>query len=34
MTDTPRHSVSVAGIVVRKDGRILAVQWRHPRLRG
>jgi 8-oxo-dGTP diphosphatase len=28
MTDTPRHSVSVAGIVVRKDGRILAVQRR------
>lgn len=28
MTDTPKHSVSVAGIVVRDDGRILAVQRR------
>lgn len=28
MTDTPKHSVSVAGIVVRADGRILAVQRR------
>lgn len=28
MTDTPRHSVSVAGIVVRDDGRILVVQRR------
>jgi ADP-ribose pyrophosphatase YjhB (NUDIX family) len=28
MTSTPKHSVSVAGIVVRDDGRILAVQRR------
>lgn len=28
MTDTPKHSVSVAGIVVRDDGRILAIQRR------
>lgn len=28
MGDTPKHSVSVAGIVVRNDGRILAVQRR------
>ena len=28
MTGTPKHSVSVAGIVVREDGRILAVQRR------
>lgn len=28
MVDTPKHSVSVAGIVVRDDGRILAVQRR------
>ena len=28
MTDTPSHSVSVAGIVVRDDGRILVVQRR------
>jgi 8-oxo-dGTP diphosphatase len=28
MGDTPRHSVSVAGVVVRDDGRILAVQRR------
>ena len=28
MTDTPHHSVSVAGIVVRGDGRILAIQRR------
>ncbi len=28
MSDTPKHSVSVAGIVVRDDGRILAVQRR------
>jgi ADP-ribose pyrophosphatase YjhB (NUDIX family) len=26
MTDTPSHSVSVAGIVVRDDGRVLVVQ--------
>ncbi len=26
MTDTPKHSVSVAGIVVRADGRILVIQ--------
>ncbi len=25
MSDTPKHSVSVAGIVVRDDGRVLAV---------
>lgn len=28
MTDTPKHSVSVAGIVIRDDGRILAIQRR------
>lgn len=28
MSDTPKHSVSVAGIVVRDDGRILAIQRR------
>ena len=28
MTDTPRHSVSVTGIVVRDDGRVLVVQRR------
>jgi 8-oxo-dGTP diphosphatase len=28
MTDTPRHSVSVTGIAIRHDGRILAVQRR------
>jgi 8-oxo-dGTP diphosphatase len=28
MTDTPRHSVSVAGIVVRADGRVLIIQRR------
>jgi ADP-ribose pyrophosphatase YjhB (NUDIX family) len=28
MADTPRHSVSVTGIVIRDDGRILAVQRR------
>ncbi len=28
MNDTPKHSVSVAGIVVREDGRILVVQRR------
>ncbi len=28
MADTPKHSVSVAGIVVRDDGRILVVQRR------
>lgn len=28
MSDTPRHSVSVAGIVVRDDGRVLAVRRR------
>jgi ADP-ribose pyrophosphatase YjhB (NUDIX family) len=28
MTHAPRHSVSVAGIVVREDGRILAIQRR------
>ena len=28
MSDTPQHSVSVAGIVVRDDGRVLAVQRR------
>lgn len=28
MTDTPRHSVSVAGVVVRSDGRVLVVQRR------
>src|ERR1700712_5600669 len=28
MGDTPKHSVSVAGIVVRDDGRILVVQRR------
>jgi 8-oxo-dGTP diphosphatase len=28
VADTPKHSVSVAGIVVRGDGRILAIQRR------
>src|SRR4051794_27432416 len=28
MTDTPKHSVSVAGVVVRDDGRILVIQRR------
>ena len=28
MPETPKHSVSVAGIVVREDGRILAIQRR------
>ena len=28
MSDTPKHSVSVAGIVVRHDGRVLAVRRR------
>ncbi|MDQ2881250.1 MAG: NUDIX hydrolase [Actinomycetota bacterium] len=28
MSDTPKHSVSVAGIVVRADGRVLAVRRR------
>ncbi|KAA1012753.1 NUDIX hydrolase [Pseudonocardia sp. EV170527-09] len=28
MTGTPKHSVSVAGIVVRDDGRILVIQRR------
>ena len=28
MADTPKHSVSVAGVVVRDDGRILAIQRR------
>jgi ADP-ribose pyrophosphatase YjhB (NUDIX family) len=28
VADTPKHSVSVAGIVVREDGRILAIQRR------
>ena len=28
MPDTPKHSVSVAGIVVRDDGRVLAVRRR------
>lgn len=28
MSGTPKHSVSVAGIVVRDDGRILAIQRR------
>lgn len=28
MADTPQHSVSVAGIVVRDDGRILVIQRR------
>lgn len=28
MSDTPKHSVSVAGIVVRDDGRILSVRRR------
>lgn len=31
MTATPKHSVSVAGIVLRDDGRILAVQRRDNR---
>jgi 8-oxo-dGTP diphosphatase len=26
MTDLPRHSVSVTGVVVREDGRVLAIQ--------
>lgn len=26
MTDLPRHSVSVTGIVFRDDGRVLAIQ--------
>ncbi|MCA1707250.1 MAG: NUDIX domain-containing protein [Actinobacteria bacterium] len=36
MPDTPKHSVSVAGVVVRDDGRVLAVrrrdngQWEPP----
>ena len=28
MADTPKHSVSVAGVVVRDDGRILVIQRR------
>ncbi|MGH3982132.1 MAG: NUDIX hydrolase [Pseudonocardiaceae bacterium] len=28
MPDTPKHSVSVAGVVVRDDGRVLAVRRR------
>src|SRR5689334_19433876 len=28
MADSPKHSVSVAGIVVRDDGRVLAIQRR------
>jgi 8-oxo-dGTP diphosphatase len=28
VSDTPKHSVSVAGIVVRDDGRVLAVRRR------
>jgi 8-oxo-dGTP diphosphatase len=28
VADTPKHSVSVAGIVIRADGRILAIQRR------
>jgi 8-oxo-dGTP diphosphatase len=28
MGDTPKHSVSVAGVVVRQDGRILVIQRR------
>jgi hypothetical protein len=28
MTDTPKHSVSVAGIVVDDDGRVLVIQRR------
>src|SRR3954463_15953024 len=28
MSETPKHSVSVAGVVVREDGRILVVQRR------
>lgn len=28
MLDTPKHSVSVAGVVVRADGRVLAVRRR------
>lgn len=28
MADTPKHSVSVAGIVIRDDGRILTIQRR------
>lgn len=31
MTATPQHSVSVAGVVVRDDGRVLAVQRRDNR---
>lgn len=36
MADTPRHSVSVAGVVVREDGRVLVIrrrdnaQWEPP----
>ena len=26
MTDLPRHSVSVTGVVLRDDGRVLAIQ--------
>ena len=32
MTDLPRHSVSVTGIVFRDDGRVLAIQRRRPAL--
>jgi len=28
MAETPKHSVSVAGIVIRDDGRVLAIQRR------
>jgi hypothetical protein len=28
VSDTPKHSVSVAGIVVRDDGRVLAIHRR------
>jgi 8-oxo-dGTP diphosphatase len=31
VADTPKHSVSVAGVVVREDGRILAIQRRDNR---
>jgi 8-oxo-dGTP pyrophosphatase MutT (NUDIX family) len=31
VSDTPKHSVSVAGIVVRDDGRVLAVRRRDNR---
>lgn len=31
MFDTPKHSVSVAGVVVRDDGRVLAVRRRDNR---